>query len=113
MNNDQLQNQMDAQRQATGMGLLGQAGQASTKSNLRGEAGEALIQSERYASQVIRLKGMMCQMGIKEEEEQKASAEAACNPNDLNWTVRTTADTMRAANNQLEDLLNTLESELL
>ncbi len=114
MSNNQMQDQMDAQRQASGMGgLLGAGAQAATKSSLRGEAGEALIQSDRYASQVLRLEALLCQMGLREERESKPSAEAACNPNDLNWTVRATADTIRAANNQLEDLLNTMESELL
>ncbi len=102
--------------QSIGMETLSSSGQAAQPSvqNLRGEASEALVQTERFTSQVSRLTDIIVQIGLREQlEKVPHSDEQACNPNDLNWTIRTTASTIRVANDQLEELLNTMESELL
>ena len=53
------------------------ASAATPRQNLRAEAGEAQIQSDRFASQVLRLEGMLAQMGLREASEQKVSGEQA------------------------------------
>ena len=105
------------QAQASGLaGLAGLGAQAATAApnTVRSNAGELQIQGDRCACLVIRLRQILDNAGITQMDDRKEMAQDSnpC-PNDLHSTLEIAQNTVRSANNQLEDLLNTMESTLL
>ena len=115
MSNEQMNQAARAQDLAHG-GLGGLGSGQSTQAqpqNMRAEAGEGLVQSERYHSQVGRLRSILTQAGLRDSDPEKLTDGAEPSPSDLSWTVKQTHNNIRSANNQLEELINLIESQLL
>ncbi len=84
------------------------------RASMRGLVGEMQIQSDRYAGMTLRILEILEAMGVRNRPETKGQGTGTDPmPSDMRTVLEITNNTIRAANNQLEDCLAQMEQELI